>query len=75
MNKMPSEEMENLNDELLPEHKFDYAQAKPNRFAAESGGLSAKGCGFNGLAPETDGTQCGQKCRGAVGSKSARTTE
>ncbi|WP_255516219.1 hypothetical protein [cf. Phormidesmis sp. LEGE 11477] len=24
--------MENLNDELLPEYQFDYAQAKPNRF-------------------------------------------
>ena len=30
---MPSKKMENLNDELLPEYKFDYAQAKPNRFA------------------------------------------
>lgn len=25
--------MENLNDELLSEYRFDYAQAKPNRFA------------------------------------------
>lgn len=30
---MPSKKMKNLNDELLPEYKFDYAQAKPNRFA------------------------------------------
>jgi len=27
--------MENLNDELLPEYRFDYAQAKPNRFASD----------------------------------------
>ena len=25
--------MENLNDDLLSEYRFDYAQAKPNRFA------------------------------------------
>ena len=30
---MLSNNMENLNDELLPEYRFDYAQAKPNRFA------------------------------------------
>ncbi|MGB3291356.1 MAG: hypothetical protein WBB01_00020, partial [Phormidesmis sp.] len=30
-----------LNDELLPEYRFDYAQAKPNRFASQEG-ASAK---------------------------------
>ena len=39
---MPSEKMENLNDELLPEYKFDYAQAKPNRFAVDSGNLAQR---------------------------------
>ena len=33
--------MENVNDELLPEYRFDYAQAKPNRFA-KSGEISGK---------------------------------
>jgi hypothetical protein len=35
MSKTPSENMENSNDELLPEYRFDYAQAKPNRFACQ----------------------------------------
>ena len=34
---MASEKTEDLNDELLPEYEFDYAQAKPNRFATGSG--------------------------------------
>lgn len=41
MSKTPSENMENLNDDLLPEYRFDYAQAKPNRFASQEG-ASAK---------------------------------
>jgi len=28
--------MENPNDELLPEYRFDYAQAKPNRFSRQA---------------------------------------
>ncbi len=36
MSKMPSENMENTDDELLPEYKFDYAHAKPNRFAVKA---------------------------------------
>ncbi|EDX86528.1 hypothetical protein S7335_4233 [Synechococcus sp. PCC 7335] len=35
MIKTPSGKMENLNDELLLEYRFDYAQAKPNRFAKQ----------------------------------------
>ena len=42
MSKMPSEKMENLNDELLPEYKFDYTQAKPNRFAIKEGKLAQR---------------------------------
>ena len=34
---MASEKMENPNDELLSEYEFDYAKAKPNRFAIGSG--------------------------------------
>ena len=41
MSKTPSENMENLNDDLLPEYRFDYAQAKLNRFASQEG-ASAK---------------------------------
>jgi hypothetical protein len=37
MSKTPSENMEPSNDELLPEYRFDYAQAKPNRFASQEG--------------------------------------
>lgn len=33
MNKIPDDNTEDLNDELLPEYKFDYSKAKPNRFA------------------------------------------
>jgi hypothetical protein len=29
--------MEPPNDELLPEYRFDYTQAKPNRFASQEG--------------------------------------
>ncbi len=36
MSKTPSKTMENPNDELLPEYRFDYAQAKPNRFAHQT---------------------------------------
>lgn len=28
--------MENIDDELLPEYKFDYTKAKPNRFASQT---------------------------------------
>jgi len=31
--------MERPNDELLPEYEFDYAQAKPNRFANQTESL------------------------------------
>jgi hypothetical protein len=37
MNKMPSEESPNSDNELLPEYDFDYQKAKPNRFASRSG--------------------------------------
>lgn len=36
MNKMPSEPMQNPEDELLDEYRFDYQKAKPNRFAARN---------------------------------------
>ena len=36
MSKIHAEPMENSKDELLPEYKFDYAQAKPNRFAKQN---------------------------------------
>lgn len=39
---MLSKKMENPNDELLPEYKFDYAQAKPNRFATGSEGSAQR---------------------------------
>ena len=35
--------MENLNDELLPEYRFDYAQAKPNRFAKHNEASAKRG--------------------------------
>lgn len=34
MNKTPFEESHNSDDELMPEYRFDYQKAKPNRFAA-----------------------------------------
>ena len=34
MSKMPSDHTHNSEDELLPEYRFDYEKAKPNRFAA-----------------------------------------
>ena len=37
MNKMPSKNAEDLNDELLPEYKIDYSQTRPNRFADRMG--------------------------------------
>lgn len=37
MKKMPFDELPNLEDELLPEYRFNYQKAKPNRFAARSG--------------------------------------
>jgi hypothetical protein len=33
MNKTPSDQIQNLEDELLAEYHFDYQKAKPNRFA------------------------------------------
>lgn len=33
---MPSEGINNIDDELQPEYRFDYAQAKPNRFANQA---------------------------------------
>lgn len=36
MNEMPSSHPENSDDELLLEYRFDYRQAKPNRFAAHN---------------------------------------
>jgi hypothetical protein len=33
MSKTPSDHTQNSEDELLPEYGFDYAKAKPNRFA------------------------------------------
>jgi hypothetical protein len=37
MNKMPFDPPSNSEDELLPEYRFDYKKAKPNRFANRSG--------------------------------------
>jgi hypothetical protein len=37
MNKTPFNESSNSEDELLPEYRFDYKKAKPNRFANRSG--------------------------------------
>jgi hypothetical protein len=36
MNKMPSDDSQNSNDELASEYNFDYQRAKPNRFASRS---------------------------------------
>ena len=36
MSKTPSEESKPSDDELLTEYRFNYHQAKPNRFAAQS---------------------------------------
>ena len=36
MNKTPSEESNLPDDELLTEYRFNYQQAKPNRFATQS---------------------------------------
>ena len=36
MSKTPSEHTQNNDDELLAEYRFDYRQAKPNRFAVRS---------------------------------------
>jgi hypothetical protein len=36
MNKTPSDQIQNSEDELLAEYHFDYQRAKPNRFAAHS---------------------------------------
>ena len=33
MNKTPSDQIQNSEDELLAEYHFDYQKAKPNRFA------------------------------------------
>jgi hypothetical protein len=33
MSKTPSDHTHNSEDELLPEYRFDYEKAKPNRFA------------------------------------------
>jgi len=33
MNKTPSDQIQNPEDELLAEYHFDYQKAKPNRFA------------------------------------------
>jgi hypothetical protein len=33
MSKTPSDHPQNSEDELLPEYRFDYEKAKPNRFA------------------------------------------
>jgi hypothetical protein len=37
ISKMPFEQSSNSEDELLPEYRFDYKKAKPNRFANKSG--------------------------------------
>lgn len=37
MNKMPFNESQNSEEELLAEYQFDYKKAKPNRFATQSG--------------------------------------
>ncbi|KJH72574.1 hypothetical protein [Aliterella atlantica] len=36
MSKTPSDKTQNPEDELLGEYRFDYKQAKPNRFAVRS---------------------------------------
>ena len=36
MSKMPSDQTQNSEDELLAEYHFDYQKAKRNRFAAHS---------------------------------------
>lgn len=36
MNKTPLPEREQANDGLLPEYKFDYSKARPNRFVADA---------------------------------------
>jgi hypothetical protein len=33
MNKIPSEHPQNSDNDLMPEYRFDYQKAKPNRFA------------------------------------------
>jgi hypothetical protein len=33
MNKTPSDQIQNHEDEILTEYHFDYQKAKPNRFA------------------------------------------
>jgi hypothetical protein len=33
MSKTPSDHTQDSEDELLPEYRFDYEKAKPNRFA------------------------------------------
>jgi hypothetical protein len=37
MKKTPFNESSNSEDELLPEYRFDYKKAKPNRFANRTG--------------------------------------
>ncbi len=37
MSETPTENMQNLEDELLPEYDFDYRKAKSNRFANHDG--------------------------------------
>lgn len=37
MNKTSFDESSNFDDEMLPEYRFDYQKAKPNRFATHSG--------------------------------------
>ena len=37
MKKTPFDKSPNSEDELLPEYKFNYQKAKPNRFATQSG--------------------------------------
>ena len=36
MSKTPSDQPQNLEDELLAEYNFDYQKAKPNRFAVRN---------------------------------------
>ena len=36
MSKMPSDQPENSEDELLAKYRFDYQKAKPNRFAVRN---------------------------------------
>jgi hypothetical protein len=33
MNKTPFEQLQNSDDDLMPEYRFDYQKAKSNRFA------------------------------------------